>query len=386
MPHDSTYSSPVIVGVRHFADWPQTETVESVIRDLGQNTGNLFFTDALQNVLARARWAPYSFTEEDLEGCDAIILAAANWIGPVDDFGWLAERLESTQLPVFLIGIGAQTPSLSELPTLKPGTMRLLSLVQDRSKSIAARGLFTCDVLSKYGFTKVQPTGCPSLLMLGPSGPQISTFEPKLALSDICTHATRHMFHPTDSFQTYLFRQALKHDTDLVLQSELPDIYFALRRTGNEEIVRRAQAVLEDVYGTKDFNRIRRFLAGHGKIFINYDQWIGYLKTRSFCFGTRFHCTIAALIAGVPATLISHDSRTMEMAEWMKVPAISSENMDCERDICPANLVLPDALAEFVENYPSYYSDYLEYFKFNGLTVAAEFATNDEEAPKDGIR
>jgi hypothetical protein len=47
-------------------------------------------------------------------------------------------------------------------------------------------------------------------------------------------------------------------------------------------------------------DRMRMFLDGW--------TWIDFLTTQDFVFGTRFHGTVAALLAGVPAILLTHDS------------------------------------------------------------------------------
>jgi hypothetical protein len=380
--HSQTrYDKPLVLGVHQFPEWPQQKTIDEVLASLGRNTGNLMFTQALLKVLAGAKWAPFSFTERDLEGRDSIILAAANWINPSQDFGHLAARLEATDLPVFLIGVGAQSPTTAEIPRVKPGTLRLLNLVKDRTNSIAARGAFTCDVLSRYGFKDATPTGCPSLLLAGPKGPRLSSLRHRLSPEHCCVHSTRHMYNECDQPKTYLFQQALKLQMDLILQSELPDMYFALGRTGNAQIVERAKVVLQKVYGRKQFSEVHRFLQRHGKVFIGYDRWIEYLKTKSFCVGTRFHCTVAALIAGTPATLITHDSRTEEMAKCMRVPAIKVSDLDVMKDISLEELVLPEQIDTFLNEFPHYYARFMEYFRCYGLRISHEFELNPSGIP-----
>ena len=186
------FKAPLIVGVHQAADW-RSRPIKDTLQGLGENTGNMMFTESLLRAISGAKWGSFSLTPEELDGRDAIVLAAANWINSFEDFGWLVERLERSKLPVILVGVGAQSSLKMEIPVLKPGTLKLLQLVSQRSESIAARGAFTCEVLSSYGINIALPTGCPSLLLAGRAGPSIA-FPDAITASSCCVHSTRHGF------------------------------------------------------------------------------------------------------------------------------------------------------------------------------------------------
>ena len=225
------FKSPLVVGIRQFVDWEEAGSVEATLYGLGQNTGNMMFTQALLNVLEGARWGSFGIAPADLEARDVIVIAGANWINEFDDYGWLADRLEKTSLPVVLVGVGAQSSLAMEIPKVTPGTMRFLSLVKDRSVSIAARGGFTCDVLAQLGINNAVPTGCPSLLLAGRGGPSITVPE-RISFETTCVHATRHGARPTKAFEEGLYRLALREKMDIVLQSEMSDIFYVLGKEG----------------------------------------------------------------------------------------------------------------------------------------------------------
>ncbi len=365
------YSRPLVVGVRQFEGGLTEETAETAIVGLGRNTGNMMFTQSLSQVLDGARWGSFGFTPEDLLDRDSIVLASANWINNFEDFGWLADRLETTSLPVFLIGVGAQASLKMEVPEVCAGTRRLLDLVRDRSTSIAARGRFSCDVLEKLGVKTAVETGCPSLMLGGVRGPQIDI---KQITHESCAmHSTRHGYQAADPFQRWLYNEAFKHKLDLVLQSELSDIYLVLGSPEAEQIPAKGIQSLRDAYGAEDMDAIRSYLQSYGHVFLNYREWIAFMKTRTLCFGTRIHGTVASLIAGVPATLICHDSRTLEMAESMSIPMVLSTSLDTEKEIRIEELFLPEETLDFSAAYRKYYARYLAYFSANQLSISPEF-------------
>jgi len=361
----------LVVGVRQLDQSGERPTVEQMMLSLGQNTGNMMFTQSLTSVLDGGSWGSFRLDPQDVEGHDAIVLAAANWVNDFDDFGWLAERLEKTRLPVFLIGVGAQATSADEIPKVNPGTLRLLSLVQDRSTSISARGSFSCEVLNSYGIKSARPTGCPSLMLMGPGGPSPALL--REARFDACSiHATRHGFSRTDAFQTFLYRQAFTRGLDLVLQSEVADIHYAVHGRTGEEVPARAAELLPEVYGAPA-TEVEAYLQRHGRVFTQYADWIAYMRQRSFCFGTRIHGTIAALIAGTPAALIVHDSRTLELAQIMGVPTVRWQDIPTDREIDIPRLHSRAQLRDFVARFGGYYGHFLDYMAENDLAIADRY-------------
>lgn len=48
--------------------------------------------------------------------------------------------------------------------------------------------------------------------------------------------------------------------------------------------------------------------------------WMAELRERDFAFGTRIHGNIAALLAGTPAVVLVHDSRTLELCRYFGIP------------------------------------------------------------------
>lgn len=376
------YRNALVVGVRQLDQSGEKPTVEQMMLSLGQNTGNMMFTQSLTSVLEGAEWGSFRLDAQDIEGHDAIVLAAANWVNNFDDFGWLAERLEKTKLPVFLIGVGAQASSADEIPEVTPGTLRLLNLVQDRSSSISARGTFSCEVLNRYGIKSARPTGCPSLMLMGPEGPSPSLLrEPDF---DACSiHATRHGFSPADEFQTFLYRQAFSRGLDLVLQSEVADIHYAVRDRTGEKVPVRAAEILPEIYAAP-VEAIATYLERHGRVFTQYSDWIAYMRQRSFCFGTRIHGTVAALIAGTPASLIVHDSRTIELAQIMGVPIVRCQDISRDGDIDIPGLYSRPQLRDFVARFASYYSNFLGYMGENDLIIAKRFRLGAPQIARAG--
>jgi hypothetical protein len=364
------YRRAAVVGVTQVRQWGATETVAQVFEKLGHNTGNMVFTEALLRVLYEPTATSFSLTREETESRDAIVLAAANWINEFDDYGWLATAIEGTTLPTFLVGVGAQAGLDHKIPRLSAGTQRMLKIISERSVLIAARGEFTCEVLAHYGITNAWPVGCPSLLLAGARGPR---FSHPPSLDNVVVHATRHGFNRCDELQSWLYREAFRADLELLIQSELADVYYALGKTNNPQILARADPILQQIYQTDNVSAVADYLYRRGLFFTNFEQWTSHMRQRSFCVGSRIHATIASIIAGTPATLIAHDSRTLELAKAMGIPFVTSLELNIKESL-PLELLLSTHSRENNHSHINkYYLRYLDFFKKNDLAIAPEY-------------
>lgn len=76
-----------------------------------------------------------------------------------------------------------------------------------------------------------------------------------------------------------------------------------------------------EYYGCKGVQEFLDFICGHGKVFINANHWIAAMNKYDFYIGSRIHGVIATLLSGTPACLLTHDSRTQELAEFASIPS-----------------------------------------------------------------
>ncbi|MGO4622649.1 polysaccharide pyruvyl transferase family protein [Ensifer sp. 2TAB8] len=319
------FSRPIVIGCPSIAQKGELSNAELVQR-LGGNSGNMLFTEAILRNIDRSLFYHGGRLPDDVDG---IIIAAANWMNPGDDFSELASLIEATDLPAAIVGIGAQSSVRKEIPRVEPGTIRLMKIVSERSNVISTRGPFSCEVLEFYGIKNSIPTGCPSLLMCGPSGPTVR----KHALgSGIVMHGTRHADNIPIDFQSYIYNQAYKLKADILLQSETTDLEIAYG-SAPYDVAGQSAHIAGVTYRTENYPNLVNYLRKKAAFFYNLDTWIEYAKNKEFFVGTRIHGTVAALIAGTPALLIAHDSRTIELAQTMGIPYISSEKIDVSKDL-----------------------------------------------------
>jgi hypothetical protein len=297
----------------------------------GDNTGNLLFTSAVFSQVANATHLPASSSPSEInEKYSSIVIPAANWIYPKFDFGWLANLLEKTQLPICCVGLGTQTDK-EGLAALKPGTVKFLRILSDKSSAIGVRGAFTAELLESLGIKNVEVLGCPSMFP-NFSQPRIRGLHDFANLTSMPGISfTRFALTPEpDPRQMTLARFAFQHARSIVFQSEIEEIKFL---AGETELSRD----LADYYGAAREEVVAK-LFQIGQCFNNVTDWIESVSKLSIFISSRIHGCVASILAGTPAILLTHDERTKELAETMSIPHSSIKGLNLESVLDPMRI------------------------------------------------
>ena len=309
-------------------DIPADIDFKSRFERTGRNTGNLLIGYGLKKQIdfTHCHYGQGIPPEAVNEQFDLIAIPAANFIFKGFDFGYMADYLEKTTLPILCVGIGAQMPSSAnpemEIPE---GSQRLLKILGERCVDIGVRGDFTADVLSRMGIKNTTITGCPSYY--SNLSPQIEIrrpeFNPFFRISvNGSRNVTDHSFDPESALyvESELLRLAQRYRYDYVLQNETPEL--EILATGQLSSEQYGNLVsLSKRHGLRiSPEHYAAFITAHCKSFYAIDDWSAFIKTKDFSIGSRFHGNLIALLNGVASVLFAHDSRTVEMAKFMKIP------------------------------------------------------------------
>ena len=75
--------------------------------------------------------------------------------------------------------------------------------------------------------------------------------------------------------------------------------------------------------GCRDAGEYAAVVQRIGRAFFDVDEWFDFVRGQDLVVGTRLHGAVAALLQGVPAIVLYHDSRTRETCELMGLPHLS---------------------------------------------------------------
>lgn len=316
----------------HVAGLPFMDTT-TAMRRVGNNCGNLVFQYAVCNLLAESprvigtdlTWAPDHIRRE----ARALVVPSANFLREGVDFSGFVNFLESVEMPLVFIGLGAQADDFNKKEfDFHPSIFRLLDLIKERSKSVSVRGDFTARVLERFGITNLEVTGCPSnFINPAPDFPQQIAAKLARPMRSFITHAEEPW--PGKKIKSDVERRLVywtQSGRSIMVQQSVPGMITYLRQNNpfsTEEPGENFEASLaRTLMPGSDIEDFRDFVAVKLRTYVSVDQWIEDSAKFDFSVGMRLHGNMAAWQGGTPALWITHDSRTRELADTMALPAI----------------------------------------------------------------
>src|SRR3954451_6303112 len=296
-----------------------TEVLERNL--IGDNSGNLIFLEAAQRLLttrtqtvAVDRFVIDARAADRInERYDAYVIPLANAFRPSFEANLirLTAVIERLRIPVVVLGVGAQATVRYDAARLAPiadSVRRFVSAVLDRGPSIGVRGELTAEYLGDLGFRDVEVIGCPSLFR---EGDALRVTKRANALGQDARVALN-----ISPYVAAMGPVAAHHLARYPGLTYIPQDLDALERlltgtaaddtTPSDPIPRHADHPLS-----------RRDAV---RFFVHPVPWVAALREMDVAFGSRIHGNIAALLAGTPAIVLAHDSRTLEIARWFAIP------------------------------------------------------------------
>ena len=307
----------------------QARTGASLMRETGQNTGNLAFWRAgaamIQDELILLPWDWNG--REGRDDLDMLMIPAANHLNPEWDLGHLATAIENFAKPVMVFGLGAQAQRESDPVELKSGTVRLLHALAAHCTTLFLRGPFTAGICARYGVTNTIAAGCPSIT-LNPDPALGVKIEEKIGQPlrqlSCAGAATKGENQPVEQGLFALI--AGQEGSSLILQcpAELIDLARGDHTVpGHAEALARARDFFAPAADPADFATT---FARVAHCFSDADAWVQDLRRRDYSYtvNTRIHGTILAMMAEVPSLVVGHDARIRELCSVMGIPCLSA--------------------------------------------------------------
>jgi Polysaccharide pyruvyl transferase len=336
----------------------------------GFNYGNILIGNAVRTFLTKYDVLTRPDVESPAEAnerCSHVVMPAANWLWKNFDFGYIADFLEQTRLPVTIIGLGAQTDDRTMISPIHPNTMRLIRLISDRSASLGVRGFYTAEVLAANGIHNVEVVGCPSLFTNRCPAVKIDTTglaNPEKLSVNFSRHMIEHSYSGARlrSVENVVLRYAVKRDSLFVAQDELAELGLSAGENVDS-------SELTKYFNTFDPVAVVEFFKARTRHFLDAESWATFIKTRKLSLGTRLHGNVIALANGVPAMMIIHDSRTMEVCSLLAAPNVHLKEFPVGGNVEEflGERIASASFGPFEASYAHLYRRFVTFLSRNGL-------------------
>jgi hypothetical protein len=332
-------------------------------RKIGFNSGNILFkvgsvVTTCQDIHA---FDYIDITKSDInfinETYDYVLYSGANLINPKlkhVDYHKLSSAIKRLKIPYITLSIGAQADSYRcNLATKLPKKqIEYIKVISDACNTIGVRGNYTAEVLNLLGIKNVAIIGCPSIYSKGLDVLN-NSFNP--TLEEVSCNFTPIKAHKY--FNLRLLEEAHLKSYTVIKQSN------AL-----------AQKLLffPDEIELKDFgilykNIIDLYLQNKLRFFGSYKAWVKYFEHQTFCFGTRIHGNIAAVLGGTACNVIIHDSRTYELCEYLNLPYTKLSDISKHKGMIANYLVDTTNMDSFITSFKDKLTDYIMFLETNSI-------------------
>ncbi len=327
---------------------------------LANNTGNLLYVEALKKQIdydVQAWLGNPGFKTDEFS---AGVIPTSNILRKYYSGAVIwADLMEKAKFPITLAGLGAQ--SFSDCLTPRAVVEQLSEEMKDAFRkmsyqtcSLGVRGEFTAECLRLMGISNYRIIGCPSFYY-NLDGSIDQKPEPTLDKVTVNMDIGR-------SISGKVLDMGIELNAEWIMQadSEKPEILF------NDKSVK--MDFLKKYCGTmQEMKNIKAYIMRHAHMFFDLNTWSNYLRNNrfTFSFGMRFHGNMMSYLCGIPTLWITHDSRTRELTETLKLPHIDLE--DYKNVKYTEELLEKCDYTETYRNYAKLLEEYIMFLEENGL-------------------
>jgi hypothetical protein len=241
---------------------------------------------------------------------DAVVLPLANAFRKtfLPRLNNLIETIKYVKKPVILAGVTVTENDFLESDEVRTKTREFLNLILDRSNCFGVRGYDSYNLIKTLGYSNKQMKviGCPSLFLNGvpPMIKKTKFFNDmpiSLSISPYLASVQNFVESVYKNYKNLIYVPQNSQDLKLLL--------YGIDDTRWKQNTKNPLTKKHPLYKQ---NKMR--------FSIDTLTWSNLLQTRNYSIGTRIHGTIMSLLSGTPATILWHDLRTKELAEYYNIP------------------------------------------------------------------
>lgn len=355
-------------------------SLDAVMHLSGHNVGNFAFWNAARKLFdADVKLFGFGAKIEELtrESVDFIVIPAANFLNATANLEWLANIICELDKPCLVVGLGAQSEHEKSIPELKPGTVAFLKEAAARAPYLAVRGPFSQRVCEAYGVKNVRALGCPSIFT-NPDRGLGAKIEARWSrrIEKLAIHASSIKTHVRHAERMLYGSLRVHAGSSYIIQRpvELMKLARGEELTGaDEQYLHRVNSFLAPDDSRVEFARTIRMA---GVVPHSIDSWIFMLEGHSHAVGTRIHGSVLSLSAGLPTLCITHDTRTRELCEVLRVPSVDCSAVKDFSSIADMYAARSFNAAEFEGNRTALGRQYKALMNEIGLGSSSYLSTN----------
>lgn len=359
---------------------------------IGGNVGNLIYAYSIYRTLMVSddvEFIPNEYknpmdkVDYVNENCSMYMMPLADAFredGSVPELQRMTRFIKKLKIPCVINGVGLKLPlgeDLDQTFSFDEAVKNYVFAVLDKSAMIGVRGENTGAYLKRFGLKEDKDymiIGCPSMYMYGEKLPKHPDYLNSLNLGEesriavTCSHIC-----PQNSY-----------DLSADIMDRYPKAEFFPQRLVELRLIYSGRDMDDTPRRPKGYPLTMEhpyYKEGRVRMFVDAHAWIEYLKEMNLSIGSRFHGSVASMLAGIPSIIICHDNRMKELTEYHKIPHFLAQELP--EDIRFEDLIEKLDFEEMFKAHGKNYRRYKEFLKINGVPSIFDQSDYMEETPFD---
>jgi hypothetical protein len=342
-------------------------------RLVGNNFGNMLIGYGATQLFSSGSVATleeFTCPEEINEACTHVVIPVANLLWHGFDLASMLAFIEKLTIPKVMIGVGSQSSNRNTIQPIHPTTLRMLRHIADQCYAVGVRGHSAAEVLAANGILNTAVVGGPSFYMMRKTTLRVSAGSKHVSGAigvNVSCSINSLSFHPdrSQALDNALLSWALDRDSVFIAQDESEELQFA---AGVIDAPKQCLAYFSDCTSSRVCDWLKRAT----RHFCDVPTWSASVAGKTLSVGSRFHRNLIAVLNGVPALFVIHDSRTRELCSLLGLPSINVSDIG---DGIDYRHLITERITDF--DYRVFERSYTQlcdrmacFLKMNGLTPA----------------
>ena len=242
---------------------------------------------------------------------------------------------------------------LAHLKPIEPAVRAFVAAVLDRAPTIGVRGELTHAISEASASRDVEVIGCPSLFLYGDE----LRVEKRLARVGRDARLGLNVSPYVKAMGPIVMSHADRYPNLTYIAQDLDTLDLLLWGESAQAVAGSDPMPIHLSHPLFRGNRVR--------FYVEPWPWIADLRGFDFAFGTRIHGNIAAILAGTPAYVFAHDSRTLELARYFGIPHRLMSQVPV--DVDAADLYAEADYGELNRGHAARFATFRDYLRRHGL-------------------
>lgn len=347
------------------------DLIDILVEDkIGSNSGNMLFVSSIvKNIYTNENdtfefiSTKKMFSSDKVESFnkdyDMFVIPLANAFKNsfIGELNLITDLVNKLKIPAVVIGVGLQDKFDGKGFKFDRSVKRFVKAVTKHKTILGLRGQNTANYLKYLGFEEhkhYEVIGCPSMFF---HGDKLDIDKKQLNKNVKLNITLKHNL--PEKYHQFVQKTAGEYKNHIFTIQNIDEIMLHYL---SFPLTKKKKSIYTEYYPrSRNEGDSSRVIA-----FIDFMSWMKYVNANiDLSCGNRIHGNIVALLSGKPCFIIACDSRVKELCEYHKIPYVTLEELDLNKNIL--DYYKEANYDELVSNHKEKFDKFINYLHSNNI-------------------